>query len=109
MAKPTYHYLKISTGITSVTYCTKEENQEYAQLLAENKPLPVDIIQGIGSDSKPFFAHVQTDVPPDKEQNYILMRIFNDLHFIRILFQVLLILAIISVFVILVRNSLMLM
>ena len=92
--------LRIDVGIIGIEGCSRDENKKYTEMLQNGQPLPDDLIKREYSDGTSSFLHTVTKIPPNEEEKYLLMRIFKDLHFIRMLLQTLLILSIIAAFLI---------
>ncbi len=88
--------LKIDVGILDVAECSRDENRKYTEMITNGQSIPDNLIKREYDDGTLSFLRTITRVPPDEEEKYILMKIFKDLHFIRMLIQTLLILSIIA-------------
>lgn len=97
ISNSTLKRLKTDIGIFSLEKCTKKESKEFTELLKSDREnqIPDDIIY----NGYEFYRRIRK-VPSDQEELYILMRISNDLHFIKVPYQVSLILGIIAAIVI---------
>lgn len=104
MSNITYNQLKVDVGIDSVTDCTPEENQRFEEMLKNNQPLPDGIIRAEynSSDGSYLFFHTNPQILPEKEELYVMMKIFKDLHFIKNVVLASLVLSIIAAVVFLI-------
>lgn len=107
MAKYSLNQLKADVGLLSLTDCTTEENQRFAEMLKNGEALPEDIYPTENMDAKGnrAFCRGTLNATPDNEQLFVLMRISKDLHFIKVLFQVLLVLGIVGFMITLIVGS----
>ncbi|MDE6030327.1 MAG: hypothetical protein K2G32_01740 [Oscillospiraceae bacterium] len=103
-----FDLMKRSVGLEQLKPCTLEENRQFTDTMNKGDTLPDDIVitpykDSSGNPAKDgngnywFFRSEQ--VAPGKEQLYMLMKIYKDLHFIYSLFVASLIVGIISVFI----------
>lgn len=101
MAKYNLNQLKADVGLLSLKECSAEENLKFAEMVKNGQPLPEDIFQAKDKDvnGNLTFFRGTLQVSPDKEELFVLMRISKDLHFIKVLFQVLLILSIVLILI----------
>lgn len=89
--------LKVDVGLAKLDECTQQENSDFAEMEKSGRPLPEDIRKAAydNADGQPRYYRLLSKVSSDKEELYLLMRISKDLHFIKVLFEVLLVLSII--------------
>lgn len=95
MANVNLDQLKVDVGLVKLEECTPQENSEYSEMKKNEQPLPEDICR----TSNGGYCRILPNVPEDKAELYLLMRISKDLHFIKVLFAVLLALGIVGVLV----------
>lgn len=90
--------LEIDTGILTAKSCSNAKNDRFAEMLANGQPLPPNIAQSKYTDNSGHltFLRIHRKIPEEKEELYILMKIYQDLHFIKTLLKILLILSIIA-------------
>lgn len=91
MANEHFDQLKVDVGLVKMEECTAKENSDYSEMEKNGHPLPKEVCRTYNGD----YCRLLPKVSEDKEELYLLMRISKDLHFIKVLFQVLLILSII--------------
>lgn len=99
--KSTYEQLMIDIGLISTEDCTSKENAQYTQMLKNGEQLPegiykTDNIDYSSAQRPQVFLKRVSQIPQEKEQTYLLMKIFKDLHFIKVLFQTGVIISIIT-------------
>ena len=92
MANNYFDQMRMDVGL--LTSCTAEENARYNELLKNGEPLPEGIFQS--ADFQGYFYKPNPTVPAGSEQQYTLMRISKDLHFISTLLKVFLVLGILG-------------
>ncbi len=99
MAGENFNQLRADVGLVDMIECTSQENERFAEMEKNGEELPKDICKAAydGADGKPRYYNCKPKVQSEKEELYVLMRISKDLHFIKVLFEVLLMLSIISV------------
>lgn len=100
MANSTYEQLRLDFGLSKTVRCTPKENQEYNEIIQNGQSLPDNLIMEEVNGNKIFYKII----PSSSENNdqYILMRISRDLHFIKTLSQILLAIGIIFVVILLI-------
>lgn len=100
MAKYNLNQLKADVGLLRLKDCSAEENLQFAEMIKNGQPLPEDTFQAEQRDvnGNLTFFRGTLQASSDKEELFVLMRISKDLHFIKVLFQVLLILSIVLIF-----------
>ena len=106
MANVSFNQMRLDIGL--LTPCTAEENRQYNELLKSGGQLPQDIFNSPYADQNgnPAFYKPDPTVPSGGEQQYTLMRISKDLHFISTILKVSLVLGIIGAVFSLVISSL---
>lgn len=92
MANRDFDQLKVDVGLVKLEDCTPQENSDYSEMKKNGQPLPEDICKAYIDG----YCRLLPKVPEEKAELYVLMRISKDLHFIKVLFQVLLVLSIIA-------------
>lgn len=99
MAKEHFNQLKADVGLVNMLECTTQENSVFAEMEKNGQALPEDVCRAEYNDihGQPVYYRLLAKAPSDKEELYVLMRISKDLHFIKVLFQVLLVLSIIAI------------
>lgn len=80
--------LKADVGIS--IECSYEKSSKYERMLKNGEQIPSNIERLSGN----FYR--KDAIPPDQQQLYLMMRISKDLHFIRVVLQVSIILAVIA-------------
>ena len=97
MANNYFNQMRLDIGL--LIPCTAEENKQFDELLKSGGQLPADIFLSPYGDANGMQAFYKPNptVPAGGEQQYTLMRISKDLHFIRTLLKVSLVLGIIGV------------
>lgn len=103
MANEYFNQLKVDVGLVKMEECTQQQNSDFAEMEKNGQLLPEDICKAsynnaVGSSR---YYRLLPKAPSDKEELYVMMRISKDLHFIKVLFQVLLILSIVSIVILL--------
>ena len=84
MAKISYIGLKEQAGLLDAQPCTKEENERYSEMIQKGQALPSDILVCKNKMGEYYFYNTSSNVPSEeKEELFVLMRIYNDIHFIR--------------------------
>ena len=98
MARENFNQLRADVGLVDMIECTSQENERFAEMEKNGIALPEDICIAAydGADGKPRYYNCKPKVQSEKEELYVLMRISKDLHFIKVLFQVLLVLSVIA-------------
>lgn len=104
------NYLRQQLGIIRWTYFEPSQNRKLTEMLNKGEALPENIIQNKDqngnllkdANGNYFFHKENRMVPIEDEQNYCIMRISKDLHFIKILFQIGLIFSIIGILILMV-------
>lgn len=92
MANDNLDQLKVDVGLVKLEECAPQENSDYSEMKKNGQPLPDDICKTYNGD----YCRMLPRVSEDKEELYLLMRISKDLHFLKVLFQVLLVLGILG-------------
>ena len=108
MAHDSFDQFKVDVGLTRIKECDKEENAKFFEMEKNGEPLPEDIrrLQYMGEKGIPCYGRLHAAADPYQEKMYVLMRISKDLHFIKVLFQVLLVLGIFGLVIALIVGSL---
>lgn len=101
MANENLDQLKVDVGLVKLEECTSQENSDYSEMKKNGQPLPDDICKTYNGG----YYHLLPKVSEDKEELYLLMRISKDLHFIKVLFQVLLVLGIVGFVIMLIIGN----
>jgi len=98
MSKESFNQLRADVGLIDLIECTQQENEHFAELEKNGGDLPEDICKAVNDGGgEPCYYHCHSKAKSEKEELYVLMRISKDLHFIKVLFEVLLVLSIIFV------------
>ena len=108
MANENFDQLKVDVGLTQIKECNNEENAKFSEMEKNGEPLPNDIrrLEYVDAKMSPCYGRLQSKTDPEQEKLYVLMRISKDLHFIKVLFQVLLVLGILGFVIALIVGSL---
>ena len=84
MAKIGYMGLKEKVGLLNTWPCNEEESKMYTEMLQNGQQLPEGILVYKNEIGGYYFYNTFSNAPSaEKEELFVLMKIYNDIHFIK--------------------------